>query len=157
MILFVAAGKQNEDDSSYEIDSNPKDYSSEEELDNLPDVPDNKGGNGEGQPTDVDVYDEYVIKMLDHIIKKMNQKEVVPSHYNNYPKNYRKNEILTATKQHLVDYAMVYRIYASITIQETSTNCNFIVAELEVDDILDVIVNCDNDEYIELTTNKITK
>lgn len=78
-ILFVATDSVDDDDynddDSYYKDNNPKDYSSEEEPEDLPDVTDRNDANGESQPNEVDINDIYLIRILDHIIDEINIKE----------------------------------------------------------------------------------
>lgn len=54
-----------------------------------------------------------------------------------------------------MDYAVVYRIHASIIIQEAQSSCAFTIEDLVVGDKLEAIIDCDNDKYIELSANKI--
>ena len=68
----------------------------------------------------------------------------------------RKKEVLDATKEYFAfDDSVMYRIRASITVQETMIICDFIVLDKQTEDNLFARVTCDNDRDMEVIINKI--
>ena len=67
----------------------------------------------------------------------------------------RNKEILKASKQKLVGYAVIYRIDASIVDEENMTTCNFVIQDKKNEEKFDVFLKCDNDKVMKLLVKKI--
>ncbi|CAO1357116.1 unnamed protein product [Diamesa hyperborea] len=150
-ILIVAADSMKQAD--YVDEGDPRSYSNEEvpgnESDNddynemvLDDAP-----NIESQITDLDVNDEYVTKIVDQTIDEIN--------INEDPK-YEKKEVINALKEDFAfDDAVMYRIHATLTVQEVMVTCDFVVLDKQTEEKLFAKVDCDNDRDMEIVINKI--
>lgn len=68
---------------------------------------------------------------------------------------FRKKEILNATKQLLVDHAVIYRINTSLTVQGVMVTCGYIILDDQTEDKLYARVACDNDKHMEIIIDKI--